>query len=94
MARWQEVLTLIVLWVGYVAIGTAFGRLAKRIFIVAFIVGLMLWAIRRPLKLVPLPKPPSPPTGECAQCGISLKPGRTGCHWCGWEPSEMESDRV
>lgn len=23
---------------------------------------------------------------KCGQCGIELRRGRTGCHWCGWKP--------
>ena len=28
-----------------------------------------------------------PGPAECGQCGITLKPGRTDCHWCGWQPA-------
>jgi len=26
------------------------------------------------------------PQRECGQCGITLRPGRNSCHWCGWKP--------
>ena len=32
--------------------------------------------------------PDTIPGPECGQCGISLKPGRKDCHWCGWKPAE------
>lgn len=43
----------------------------------------------RPPCVVPPPLPPPLPLpGECEQCGISLKPRRVRCHWCGWEPEK------
>ena len=26
--------------------------------------------------------------GRCGECGILLKPGYAGCHWCGWQPKK------
>jgi hypothetical protein len=31
------------------------------------------------------------PKPECGQCGITLRPGRVSCHWCGWAPSPATS---
>jgi hypothetical protein len=46
----------------------------------------------KPPPEVPLPSsPPRESAPKCGQCGIDLRPGRTGCHWCGWKP-EVSGD--
>ncbi len=27
---------------------------------------------------------------KCGQCGITLRKGHDGCHWCGWKPAPVE----
>jgi hypothetical protein len=53
----------------------------------------VLWSPRRFVDFTPPPprpplppRPPKEPAPKCGQCGIDLRPGRTGCHWCGWKP--------
>ncbi len=44
---------------------------------------------RQPLRKIIPDKPaplPDPNPCECPSCGITLKRGRTDCHWCGWKP--------
>lgn len=40
----------------------------------------------------PIPPDPGDPT-ECGQCGITLKPGRTDCHFCGWQKQTKPADQ-
>ena len=39
-----------------------------------------------------IPPEPGDPT-ECGQCGITLKPGRTDCHFCGWQKQTRPADQ-
>ena len=40
----------------------------------------------------PLPRDSIHPY-ECGQCGITLKPGRTDCHFCGWQKQTKPADQ-
>jgi hypothetical protein len=31
---------------------------------------------------------------KCGQCGITLRKGNDGCHWCGWKPKGVSADPV